>query len=74
MSLLGLQDAAALIKDTSEATESKFPEMEQDLRKWFQVSENDIRYLQRELRAVHQRILEVRAMVSRDNAPSIQRN
>ena len=63
-SLQGLQDAAALIEDTSNAAESTFPEMEQGLRDWFETSKIDIQYLQGELRAVHQRILDVRSMVS----------
>ncbi len=63
ISLLGLQDAAALIEDVSQATDSKFPGMEQDLRKWFENSKDDIRYLQGELESAHQRILDVRAMV-----------
>ena len=66
ISLLGLQDAAALVEDLSNATESKFPEMELDLRKWFETSRSDIRYLQGELRAAHQQISDMRAMVSCD--------
>lgn len=68
ISLQGLQDAAALIKDTSNAAESKFPEMEPDLRDWFESSKTDIQYLQEELRAAHQRILDVRSMVSCEDA------
>ena len=64
ISLLGLQDAAALLEDLSDATQSKFPEIEEDLREWFEISRNDIRYLQGELTAAHQRILDARAMVS----------
>ena len=67
-SLQGLQDAAALIEETSDATKSKFPEMEQNLRNWFEISKNDIRYLQGELIAAQQRILNVRAMVSCNDA------
>ncbi len=63
ISLLGLQDAAALVEDVSQATDSKFPGMEQDLRDWFENSKDDIRYLQGELNSAHQRILDVRAMV-----------
>ena len=63
ISLSGLQDAATLIEDLSDATESKFPGMEQDLREWFEKYKNDIRYLQEELKTAHQRILDVRAMV-----------
>lgn len=64
ISLQGLQDTTTLIDDTSNAVESKFPEMQQDLRDWFEVSKTDIQYLQGELRAAHQRILDVRSMVS----------
>ncbi len=72
ISLLGLQDAATLIEDLSDATESKFPGMEQDLRGWFEKSRDDIRYLQGELKTAHQRILDVRAMVRRNDATLIQ--
>ena len=63
ISLSGLQDAATLIEDLSDATESKFPGMEQDLRGWFEKSKDDVRYLQVELETAHQRILDVRSMV-----------
>ncbi len=72
ISLLGLRDAATLIEDLSDATESKFPGMEQDLRGWFEKSKDDIRYLQGELKTAHQRILDVRAMVRRNDATLIQ--
>lgn len=72
ISLLGLQDAATLIEDLSDATESKFPGMEQDLRGWFEKSRDDIRYLQGELKTAHQRILDVRAMVRCNDATLIQ--
>ena len=72
ISLLGLQDAATLVEDLSDATESKFPGMEQDLGGWFEKSKDDIRYLQGELRTAHQRILDVRAMVRYNNATLIR--
>ena len=68
ISLQGLLDTAALIEDTTNATESRFSEMKQDLREWFEKSKNDVKYLQGELRAAHQRILDVRSMVSYNNA------
>ena len=72
ISLLGLQDAATLIEDLSNATESKFPGMEQDLRGWFEKSKDDICYLQGELKTAHQRILNVRAMVRCNDATLIR--
>ena len=74
ISLSGLQDVATLIEDLSDATESKFPGMEQDLREWFEKSKDDIRYLQEELKTAHQRILDVRAMVRCDDVTLIRGN
>lgn len=63
ISLLGLEDAAALIEELYEATKLKSPGREQKLRAWFEETKIDIEYLQGELKAAHHRILDVRAMV-----------
>ena len=68
IALLGLKDTTALIEDLSEATELKFPEIEQHLQEWFESAKSDIEYLQEELRAADRRILDVRVMVGCRNA------